>query len=103
MYMGYIGASTHKTNTLHPMYPFHGLGESLTKLNEAGGELRRQIIEIGMVLARNNKHMPRPYGMDIQEGDEIIVFIHDARGDFLIRYSAENAWFMWGVMPRCSG
>src|SRR3546814_5390554 len=69
------------------------------QLNEAGGKLWRQVVEIGMVLARNNKHMPRPYGVDIKKGHEVVVFMDDACGDFLIYDGAENTRCMRGFMP----
>src|SRR3546814_18141054 len=49
------------------------------QLNEAGGKLWRQVVEIGMVLARNNKHMPRPYGVDIKKGHEVVVRSEERR------------------------
>src|SRR3546814_16271720 len=79
VYMGNIRACAQEADTLYAVYAFHGLGEALAQVNEAGGKLWRQVVEIGMVLARNNKHMPRPYGVDIKKGHEVVVRSEERR------------------------
>ena len=79
MYMGNIAAGENKTDTLYFVNSLHGPGKPLSKLHHAGSEVRREIVEIGMMRAWDKLHMPWSYGIDIQESQKVMIFLPDMR------------------------
>src|SRR5690554_1426721 len=87
-----VGPCKCQAHALNAMYLLHGLGEPLSHLHQTRRQLGRQVVEISMVFPRHDQYMPGSYGMDIEEGYEIIIFVNDVCWNFLACNGAKNAW-----------
>src|SRR5690606_13567745 len=57
VHMRDVDAGKHETDTLHAMNMLHGLGKPLTQMHHAGSQLGWQVIEIGMMLPRDDEYV----------------------------------------------
>lgn len=91
MYMCNIAAGENKAGAFYLVNRLHGLGKPLSKLHHAGSKIRGKIIKISIMHTWDKLHMTRPYGIDIQESHELMIFVHDMRRNIPVGNCAKKA------------
>lgn len=76
-----------------------GLSDLLDGVSHGAHGLGRHIIgDIAVVLLGNHESVDRRLGVEVVEGDDLIVLVNDGRGDLVVGNFAEDAithgWFL---------
>ena len=76
-----------------------GLGNLVDGVGHGAHGLGRHIIgDIAVVLLGNHESVDRRLGVEVVEGDDLIVLVNDGRGDLVVGNFAEDAithgWFL---------
>jgi len=69
----------------------HVAPELLPQIQDVAGEIGGHVLVVGVVLLRDDEDVARAHRLDVQEGQQALVFVDDVRRDLVPRDAAEQA------------
>ena len=89
--MSNVDAREEQPDPLHAEARSQRGGEALGDAHDFIGDVRRKIVVVREVLARNDQHVALAYGVDVEKGDQGLALVDEARRHFTLGDAAEQA------------
>src|SRR5690606_9672521 len=86
-----VRAGEHESDAFRVVPASQDRRELARDAEDLGGEVGRQVVEVGVVRLRYDDHMAAPDRMNVQESEDAIRFVDDMRGQCLRADAAEEA------------
>lgn len=91
MRVRYIGPGKREADTLDAKDFLEGVGDQLSRFRDLGEKGGGQVVEVRVVLLRDDLGVARPDRIDVQKGNDPIVLVDGMRWHLAAGYPAENA------------
>ncbi|KAG1245797.1 hypothetical protein G6F65_021032 [Rhizopus arrhizus] len=86
----HVDAGEGEAHPLDPVQALHVTPELLPQVQDVAGEIGGHVLVIGVMLLRDDEGVARAHRLDVQEGQQALVFVDDVRGDLVPRDAAEQ-------------
>ena len=87
----HVDAGEGKAHPVHAIQALHVASQLLPQVQDVAGQVRRHVLEIGIVLLGNDERVAGPHRLDVQERQQAVILVQDVGGNLAAGDAAEQA------------